>query len=82
LCGSRVRRRVGWRRGRGDPCAPSRAGCPAAYSRGMHGVGDHLSTGERIALYRARRGMAQSVLAGLVGRSEDWLSKIERGERE
>lgn len=26
--------------------------------------------------------MAQSTLAGLVGRSEDWLSKIERGERE
>jgi transcriptional regulator with XRE-family HTH domain len=26
--------------------------------------------------------MTQSVLAGLVGRSEDWLSKIERGERQ
>lgn len=26
--------------------------------------------------------MTQSVLAGLVGRSEDWLSKIERGERD
>jgi transcriptional regulator with XRE-family HTH domain len=47
----------------------------------MTGAGDHLSTGERIAFYRARRGYTQSVLAGLVGRSEDWLSKIERGER-
>ncbi|MPZ62115.1 MAG: helix-turn-helix domain-containing protein [Propionibacteriales bacterium] len=47
----------------------------------MRGAGDHLSVGERVAFYRARRGMTQAVLAGLVGRSEDWLSKIERGER-
>jgi transcriptional regulator with XRE-family HTH domain len=46
------------------------------------GIGDELSIGERIALYRARRGMTQAVLAGLVGRGEDWLSKIERGERQ
>jgi len=45
------------------------------------GIGDELSIGERIAVYRARRGMTQAVLANLVGRSEDWLSKIERGER-
>ncbi|WP_221208436.1 helix-turn-helix domain-containing protein [Nocardioides albus] len=38
--------------------------------------------GERVAFYRRRRGLTQGVLAGLVGRSEDWLSKIERGERE
>lgn len=38
--------------------------------------------GERIAFYRRRRGLSQVVLADLVGRSEDWLSKIERGERE
>lgn len=48
----------------------------------MRGAGDQLSVGERIAFYRRRRGLTQSVLAGLVGRSEDWLSKIERGERE
>ncbi|GAA0609911.1 helix-turn-helix transcriptional regulator [Kribbella sandramycini] len=48
----------------------------------MRGVGDHLSIGERIAFYRQRRGLTQSVLASLVGRSEDWLSKIERGERD
>jgi transcriptional regulator with XRE-family HTH domain len=48
----------------------------------MRGAGDHLSIGERVAFYRARRGLTQSVLASLVGRTEDWLSKIERGERE
>ncbi|GAA1586092.1 helix-turn-helix transcriptional regulator [Kribbella karoonensis] len=48
----------------------------------MRGAGDHLSIGERVAFYRARRGLTQAVLASLVGRSEDWLSKIERGERE
>jgi hypothetical protein len=48
----------------------------------MRGAGDHLSIGERVAFYRARRGLTQSVLAGLVGRTEDWLSKIERGDRQ
>jgi len=48
----------------------------------MRGMTDHLSIGERIAFYRVRRGYTQDVLAGLVGRSEDWLSKIERGERQ
>ena len=47
----------------------------------MRGAGDHMSIGERIAWYRVRRGMTQALLAQLVGRSEDWLSKIERGER-
>lgn len=41
-----------------------------------------MSTGERIAFYRRRRNMTQALLASIVGRSEDWLSKIERGERE
>ena len=48
----------------------------------MRGAGDHLSVGERIAFYRRRRGLTQAVLAGLVGRSEDWLSKVERGDRQ
>jgi transcriptional regulator with XRE-family HTH domain len=48
----------------------------------MRGAGDQLSIGERIAFYRRRRGLSQAVLANLVGRTEDWLSKIERGERE
>jgi transcriptional regulator with XRE-family HTH domain len=47
----------------------------------VHGLGDHLSIGERIAFYRRRRGYTQPVLAGLVGRGTDWLAKIERGER-
>jgi transcriptional regulator with XRE-family HTH domain len=48
----------------------------------VRGAGDPLTVGERVAFYRRRRGLAQATLAGLVGRSEDWLSKIERGERE
>jgi transcriptional regulator with XRE-family HTH domain len=38
-----------------------------------------LSIGERVAWYRRRRGISQEVLAGLVGRTTDWLSKIENG---
>jgi transcriptional regulator with XRE-family HTH domain len=44
-------------------------------------MGDRLTIGERIAFYRARRGLTQTELANLVGRGPDWLSKIERGER-
>ena len=48
----------------------------------MRGAGDHFSVGDRIAFYRRRRVLTQRVLAELVGRSEDWLSKVERNERE
>lgn len=41
----------------------------------------HATTGERIAAYRRRRGLSQAALAGLVGRSESWLSQVERGVR-
>jgi transcriptional regulator with XRE-family HTH domain len=37
--------------------------------------------GERIRIYRQRRGLSQKELAGLVGRSESWLSQVERGIR-
>jgi len=47
----------------------------------VRGAGDHLSIGERIRFYRRRRGHTQEVLAGLVGRSADWLAKIERNDR-
>lgn len=47
----------------------------------MRGLGDHLTIGERIAFYRKRRGYTQDVLAGLVGRSTDWLAKAETGRR-
>jgi len=40
-----------------------------------------LSLGERIAYWRRRRGMSQRVCAELVGRTEGWLSQIERGVR-
>jgi transcriptional regulator with XRE-family HTH domain len=37
--------------------------------------------GRRIALHRRRRGLSQAAVAGLVGRSESWLSQVERGVR-
>jgi transcriptional regulator with XRE-family HTH domain len=37
--------------------------------------------GARIAAYRRRRGLSQAALAGLIGRSESWLSQVERGVR-
>ncbi|GGK94862.1 transcriptional regulator [Planomonospora parontospora subsp. parontospora] len=37
--------------------------------------------GQRIARARRRRGLSQTVLAGLIGRSESWLSQVERGRR-
>ena len=43
----------------------------------MRGMTETMTIGERVAFYRRRRGMAQVVLAGLVGRTEDWLSKVE-----
>src|SRR6266545_5742754 len=45
----------------------------------MRGQTTNLTIGERIAWYRQRRGMPQEVLAGRVGRTADWLSKIENG---
>jgi transcriptional regulator with XRE-family HTH domain len=39
------------------------------------------AAGQRIARARRRRGLSQAVLAGLVGRSEPWLSQVERGKR-
>ncbi|MFI0219081.1 helix-turn-helix domain-containing protein [Streptomyces lydicus] len=47
----------------------------------MRGLGDHLTIGERIAFYRKRREYTQAVLAGLVGRSTDWLARVESGRR-
>lgn len=39
------------------------------------------TVGGRVAAYRRRRGLSQAALAGLVGRSESWLSQVERGLR-
>ena len=40
-----------------------------------------VGIGDRVAAYRRRRGLSQVALAGLVGRSESWLSQVERGRR-
>jgi transcriptional regulator with XRE-family HTH domain len=42
-------------------------------------VKDPSGRGQRIARARRRRGLSQATLAGLVGRSESWLSQVERG---
>lgn len=39
------------------------------------------TVGQRIAAYRRRRGLSQAAVAGLIGRSESWLSQVERGIR-
>jgi transcriptional regulator with XRE-family HTH domain len=46
----------------------------------MSGTGPQ-DAGQRIATARRRRGLSQAVLAGLIGRSESWLSQVERGKR-
>lgn len=48
----------------------------------MRGMTTQFTVGERIAWYRRRRGLSQEVLAGRVGRTADWLSKIENGRIE
>lgn len=48
----------------------------------MRGMTETMTIGERVAFYRRRRGMAQVVLAGLVARTEDWLSKVENNRIE
>lgn len=39
------------------------------------------SIGQRVAIARRRRGLSQTVVANLIGRSESWLSQVERGIR-
>lgn len=48
----------------------------------MRGMTNSLTIGERVAWYRRRRGLSQEVLAGLVGRTADWLGKIENNRIE
>ena len=47
----------------------------------MGGMALEGPIGERIRIYRLRRGLSQRELAGLVRRSESWLSQVERGVR-
>jgi transcriptional regulator with XRE-family HTH domain len=39
------------------------------------------SIGERLQIVRERTGKSRAVVAGLVGRSEEWLKSIEKGRR-
>ncbi|WP_248958728.1 helix-turn-helix domain-containing protein [Sphaerisporangium perillae] len=50
-------------------------------SRGGTGMEARKEIGQRIARARKRRGLSQRVLAELIGRSESWLSQVERGQR-
>jgi transcriptional regulator with XRE-family HTH domain len=45
----------------------------------MKGATNQLTPGEKVAYYRRRRGMSQSVLAELVGKTTTWIEKIESG---
>lgn len=47
----------------------------------MAGMALEGPIGERIRIYRLRRGLSQRELAGLVQRSESWISQVERGIR-
>jgi transcriptional regulator with XRE-family HTH domain len=42
---------------------------------------DAQIAGEQIAHYRKRLGLSQVELAGLIGRSDSWVSQVERGVR-
>ena len=48
----------------------------------MQGMIETLTIGDRVAFYRRRRGQSQEVLAGLVERTEDWLSRVENNKIE
>ncbi len=45
------------------------------------GLSGHGAIGDRIATYCRRRGVSKAALAGPGGRSESWLSQVERGVR-
>jgi transcriptional regulator with XRE-family HTH domain len=52
---------------------------PATMSRTHPGVRADL--GQRVALRRRQHGLSRRVVANLVGRSEEWLRQVERGQR-
>ena len=72
------------------PDAPRRV--RPAVTSGVPYLGDHEAvpmlddlagkrTGERIKILRERRGLSRPTLAGLVGKSAEWLKGIENGRR-
>jgi transcriptional regulator with XRE-family HTH domain len=48
----------------------------------MRGMTDEMTIGQRVAFYRRRRGLSQEVLAGLVGKTVEWLRKVENNRAE
>jgi transcriptional regulator with XRE-family HTH domain len=48
----------------------------------VRGMTDDMTIGQRIAFYRRRRGLSQEVLAGLVGKTAEWLRKVETNRSE
>ena len=48
----------------------------------MRGMTDHMTIGQRVAFYRRRHGLSQEVLAGLVGKTAEWLRKVETNRAE
>lgn len=43
---------------------------------------DGMTIGQRVAFYRRRRGLSQEVLAGLAGKTAEWLRKVETNRAE
>src|SRR2546421_9030480 len=43
---------------------------------------DDMTIGRRVAFYRRRRGLSQEVLAGLIGKTAEWLRKVETNRAE
>jgi transcriptional regulator with XRE-family HTH domain len=44
--------------------------------------GDPNALGRRVAFFRKQRGLSQRAFAEMVGRSETWVSQVERGTRQ
>lgn len=61
--------------GSAAPARDSRASSEVSMAVG------NVPIGERIAILRRRHGWSQAVMAGRLGKSAQWLSYIERGER-
>jgi transcriptional regulator with XRE-family HTH domain len=70
-----------WEAGTGGPAsaAPEPGRRPATAERVPRTALD-LPIGERVRSCRQRRGMSQTVLSGLVGRSDRWMVEVEGGE--
>lgn len=41
-----------------------------------------MAIGKRIAVYRRLRGLSQNVVGAAAGRTQPWVSMVERGELE